>query len=72
MSNPQPTDLEERANAAYVWRKKVQGDLIDALREGNITLETAEWWFKRFTLAYRREIETGAAAKAERAGEATT
>lgn len=52
MSDPQPTEAQEQANAAYVWRKKVQGDFIDAMRQVNITLDDAEWWFNRFTRAY--------------------
>ncbi|WP_337267042.1 hypothetical protein [Oryzifoliimicrobium ureilyticus] len=38
--------------------------MIDALRSVDIKLQDAEWWFQRFTNAYRREIETEATAKA--------
>lgn len=59
----QPSEEQEAANAAYVWRKNVQTDLVEALRRLDITLESAEFWFERFRRAYQREIDTAAAAK---------
>lgn len=66
MSNPepQPSEAQEQANAAYVWRKQVQAELVATMRDPSVKLETAQWWFERFTNAYRREIEAEAAAKA--------
>lgn len=61
----QPTEAQEVANAAYVWRKKVQGDLIEAMRNVDISLESAEYWFERFRRAALRERDTKAAAKKE-------
>lgn len=60
----QPSEEQEAANAAYVWRKNVQSELVAALRQIDITLESAEFWFERFRRAYQREIDTAAAAKA--------
>ena len=59
----QPSEEQEIANAAYVWRKRVQGDFIEAMREINITLETAEWWFERYRRACIREMDAEEAAK---------
>lgn len=59
----QPSEAQEAANAAYTWRKHVQGELVDELRKISITLESAEYWFERFRRAYQREIDTGEAAK---------
>lgn len=59
----QPSEAQEAANAAYVWRKKVQADLVDSLRKVDITLEAAEFWFERFRRAYQREIDSAAVAK---------
>lgn len=70
-NHDQPSDQQEIANAAYVWRKKVQSDLIEAMRHADIGLERAEFWFERFRRAYRREIETAAAAKGKPQGLAT-
>lgn len=67
MSNPdpQPTEEQELANAAYNWRKKVQADMVSVFHNQRIrSLEEAEWWFERYRRAYRREMETEAAAKA--------
>lgn len=64
MTQPQPTKEQEAANAAYVWRKQVQVELVAAMRDPCVKLETAQWWFERFTNAYRREIEAGSVAKA--------
>lgn len=66
MIHEQPSDAQEEANAAYVWRKKVQSDLVESLRKVDITLESAEFWFERFRRAYKREKETEAIAKAEK------
>jgi len=55
---PQPTEAQEAANAAYVWRKHVQAELVAVMKEPTVKLETAQWWFERFTNAYKREIET--------------
>ena len=63
----QPTEAQEAANAAYVWRKKVQEDLLTAMRDPSIKLEQAEWWFARFSNAYRRELHLTSSAKADRA-----
>ena len=68
----QPSDAQEAANAAYVWRKKVQADLVDSLRKVDITLEAAEFWFERFRRAYQREIDTAAAAKGHPSPQSTT
>lgn len=67
MSEPQPTEAQELANASYVWRKHVQADMIEALRDPCIPLDKAEWWFERFSNAYRREIEAETATKAKAA-----
>lgn len=61
----QPSEAQELANAAYVWRIKVQTDLVTALRDTSIKPEAAEFWFERFRRAYRNEIETEAAAKGQ-------
>lgn len=53
----QPTETQELANAAYVWRKDVQEQLLSKMRESSISLETATWWFERWTNAKLREIE---------------
>lgn len=66
MSEPQPSEAQETANAAYVWRKQVQAELVSAMSDPCVKLETAQWWFERFTSAYRREIEAECLAKAER------
>lgn len=66
MLETQPSKEQELANAAYVWRRKLQADVIDVLRDGNLKLDTAEWWFERLLNAYRHEIETDHAAKAAR------
>jgi len=58
MSEDQPSEAQEIANAAYVWRKEVQEKLLAAMRDPNIKLENAEWQFERFRRAYLREIET--------------
>lgn len=62
---PQPTEAQEAANAAYVWRKHVQEEMLTALRDPRIKLETAEWWFERFVNAYRRERQAEAEAKSK-------
>lgn len=59
----QPTEAQEIANAAYVWRKKVQEDLLQAMRDPSIKLESAEFWFERFRRAYVREEQTAQGAK---------
>lgn len=66
VSEPQPSEAQELANAAYVWRKQVQSELLAVMKEASVKLETAEWWFERFSTAYRRELEYQKAAEAER------
>lgn len=61
----QPSEAQEAANAAFVWRKKVQADLVDSLRNVDIKLEAAEFWFERFRRAYQREIDAAATAKGD-------
>jgi predicted double-glycine peptidase len=58
----QPSDAQELANARYVWRKHVQTEMLGALRDPSIKLESAKWWFDRFVRAYEAEIETHTAA----------
>lgn len=67
MTEAQPSEAQELANAAYVWRKHVQANMIDALRDASVSLDTAEWWFERFATAYRRQIEAEQKAKAREA-----
>lgn len=62
----QPSEAEESANAAHVWRKKVQVDLVDRMRQADVTLESAEFWFERFRRAFQREIETKKIVDAEK------
>lgn len=64
LTGKQPSEAQELANAAYVWRKHVQVQMIDVLRDASVSLDTAEWWFERFSIAYRREIEAEQKAKA--------
>lgn len=64
MAGKQPSEAQELANAAYVWRKQVQAEMISVLRDPSVSLDTAEWWFERFSTAYRREIEADQKAKA--------
>jgi hypothetical protein len=66
MTNKQPSETAELANASYVWRKKVQEDLLDVLRDPSITVEKATWWFERWTNAKLREIEYEKLAAEER------
>ena len=59
----QPTEAQELANAAYVWRKQVQSDLLEALRDPGISPEKADFWFERFRRAQARELVTSREAK---------
>ncbi|MDX0973549.1 hypothetical protein GOL21_28165 [Sinorhizobium medicae] len=56
-AGPQPSEAQELANAAYVWRKHVQSELLTVMKDASVELDTAEWWFERFSTAYRRELE---------------
>lgn len=66
MSNEQPTQKQELANALYVWRKQVQQDMLEKMRDVSIKLDEAEWWFERFLTAYRNEKDAEEAAREER------
>lgn len=60
---PQPTEEREIANACYIWRKKIQSDMVDAMRSSDVTLDDAQWWFDRYRSARIREAQTELAAR---------
>lgn len=60
---PQPAEEVEQANAAYVWRKEVQRQLLSAMQDPSVKLETAQWWFDRFSRAYEKEREANQRVK---------
>jgi len=68
--NDQPSEAQELANAAYVWRRHVQADLVEAMRDTSIKLEKAQFWFTRFINAYNREIEANKVAREPKAAKA--
>lgn len=59
----QPSEEQEAANAAYVWRKNVQTELLGVMRDPTVKIETAEWWFERYRRACIREMAAEEAAK---------
>jgi len=63
MGEREPSEAQELANMAYIWRRHVQEDLVAALRDPSIKLDAAQFWFERFTNAYNREISTQEAAR---------
>lgn len=65
IDHKQPSEEQELANAAYVWRKKVQEDLLREMRAPDISLELAEYWFQRWERAKLREDDYARVAKGE-------
>ena len=65
MSQAQPSEKRELANAAYVWRIRCQTDLVDVANRQSSKFEDVEYAFIRYKRACEREAELEEVAKAE-------
>lgn len=57
---PTVTPEQEAANAAYVWRRKLQTEMAASIDDSDMTMEKIDWWVSRLRFAFDREKETHA------------